>query len=81
MGEAARLNLGIGFMQEPDKTGKTMRRLPKMPRNTRITMDQVILWIKDKKLPKEREDKLIKAAQNTPHGALYNFVHNYKRYL
>lgn len=81
MGEASRLNLGIGFMQEPDKTGKTLRRLPKQPRNLQITMDQVILWIKAKSLPKETEDKLIRAAQKTPHGALYNFVHNYKRYL
>lgn len=81
MGEASSLNLGIGFMQEPDRTGKTLRRLPKRPRNTRITLEQVLHWIREKKFPKEREEKLIKIAQSTPHGALYNFVHNYKLFL
>jgi len=80
MGEASRINLNLGFMKEPD-TGKTARKIPKHPRNLHVTMEQVLYWIRSKDLPQATEDKLIAAAQKTPHGALYNFVHNYRRHL
>ena len=45
------------------------------------TLNDIIEFIKDKKLSSELEDKLIRIAKNTPHGSLSTFRKNYKLYL
>lgn len=80
MNEASNFNFNIEIMRDSE-VGKPLRKMPKQPRNTFITVDKVINWIRSKGFPPEKEEKLIKVAKSTPHGALYNFVNNYKRFV
>lgn len=46
-----------------------------------ICYDDIVEFIKSKKLASVIEEKLLKIAKKTPHGSLLNFKNNYKRYM
>lgn len=46
-----------------------------------ICYDDIVKFIKSKKLASVIEEKLLKIAKKTPHGSLLNFKYNYKRYI
>jgi hypothetical protein len=73
MAEAENINFSLNIPSEDNKT--TNRNI----KNTKLS--DVINFIKDKKLPMEIENKLIKLANKTPYGSLNNFKKNYKKYI
>lgn len=78
--EANRINLKLGLLNTP-AGAKPVRKIQQGQRsNTEITCEQVIDWIKRKKLGPESEARLIAAAKKTPHGALYQFTKNWRKY-
>ena len=73
MTEAESINFSLNI---PSEENKNVNRNVK---NTKLA--DVINFIKEKKLPTETENKLIKFANKTPHGSLNNFKKNYKKYI
>ena len=73
MNEAENFNFNVGIFNEDRKN------IPATKKS--IGLDDIILFIKNKKLPQESEQKLIKIVNNMPYGSFDNFKKNFRNYL
>jgi|LakMenEpi03Aug12_release.lakeMendotaPanAssembly.Ray.scaffolds.fasta_scaffold205933_4 hypothetical protein len=79
MNETQRINFSVNSIS-PEQKGKPVRKYSP-PVSLNATFQDMVDFIKAKNLPKNKEEKLIKALKNTPHGSYNNFKLNYKKYL
>lgn len=77
MNEAEGFDFTVSNLMDDNK--KNIKRT--VNRFDNPSLDDIIQFIKNKKLSPEFEEKLIKVAKNTPHGSLSTFRKNYKIYL
>lgn len=73
MNEAENFNFNVGIFNEDRKNTPTTKKS--------TGLDDIILFIKNKKLPQEAELKLIKIVNNMPYGSFDNFKKNFRNYL
>lgn len=78
MREAENVNFAMGVIK---KDGEEAPRKIVQPQRRNITQEDLVLFIKNKNLPKNQEDKLLKILKKTPYGSYQNFKNNYMNYL
>jgi len=78
MREAENVNFSMGLIKKDGD--ETPKRIVRNQRKN-ITQEELIIFIKNKNLPKSQEDKLLKILKKTPYGSYQNFKNNYANYL
>jgi hypothetical protein len=81
MREAESFNFSVNINGEEKSGSKKITDKTGFYRHDSPNLEDIINFIKNKKLTEESEKKMINLAKNTPHGSLPNFRKNFNIYL